>query len=81
MKIIILNCGSSSIKYQLVEMPGAKVIAKGLVEKVGLKDSVIKHKNDAGTDLKLEMPIPDHQNGIEEVLRILVSPKNGSLKS
>jgi len=73
MKIIILNCGSSSIKYQLVDMPETKVIAKGLVEKVGLKDSVIKHKNDAGVDLKLEMSIPDHQKGIEEVLRILVS--------
>lgn len=81
MKIIILNCGSSSIKYQLVEMPESKVIAKGLVEKVGLKDSVIKHKNEAGADLKIEMSIPDHQTGIEEVLRILLSPENGSLKS
>ncbi len=81
MKIIILNCGSSSIKYQLVEMPENKVIAKGLVEKVGLKDSVIKHKNEAGADLKMEMSIPDHQKGIEKVLRILVSPENGSLKS
>lgn len=81
MKIIILNCGSSSIKYQLVEMPENKVIAKGLVEKVGLKDSVIKHKNETGADLKIEMSIPDHQKGIEEVLRILVSPENGSLKS
>ncbi|MCB2207768.1 MAG: acetate kinase [Bacteroidetes bacterium] len=81
MKIIILNCGSSSIKYELVEMPENKVIAKGLVEKVGLKNSVIKHKNEAGVDLKMEMSIPNHQKGIEEVLRILVSPENGSLKS
>ena len=81
MKIIILNCGSSSIKYQLVDMPENKVIAKGLVEKVGLKDSVIKHKTDTGIKLKLEMPIPDHQKGIEEVLNILVNGKNGSLKS
>lgn len=81
MKIIILNCGSSSIKYQLVDMPGNKVIAKGLVEKVGLKDSVIKHKTDAGKKLQLEIPIPDHQKGIEEVLNILVSDTDGSLNS
>lgn len=81
MKIIILNCGSSSIKYQLVDMPGNKVIAKGLVEKVGLKDSVINHKTDAGKKLQLEIPIPDHQKGIEEVLNILVSDTDGSLNS
>jgi len=81
MKIIILNCGSSSIKYQLVEMPENRVIAKGLIEKVGLKESIIKHKTDSGADLKLEMHIPDHQKGIEEVLNILVSEEHGSLKS
>lgn len=81
MKLIILNCGSSSIKYQLVEMPEKKVIAKGLVEKVGLKDSVIKHKNDSGVDIKLDVPIPDHQKGIEEVLKILVSNEYGSIAS
>ena len=81
MKIIILNCGSSSIKYQLVEMPENRVIAKGLVEKVGLKESIVKYKTDSGVDLKLEMHIPDHQKGIEEVLNILISEKHGSLKS
>ncbi len=81
MKIIILNCGSSSIKYQLVEMPENRVITKGLIEKVGLKESIIKHKTDSGVDLKLEMHIPDHQKGIEEVLNILVSKEHGSLKS
>jgi len=81
MKIIVLNCGSSSIKYQLVKMPENRVIAKGLIEKVGLKESIIKHKTDSGADLKLEMHIPDHQKGIEEVLNILVSEEQGSLKS
>jgi len=54
MKIIILNCGSSSIKFQLVDMPGNKVIAKGLVEKVGLEESIIKLQNNSGADLKMK---------------------------
>ena len=81
MKIIILNCGSSSIKFQLVDMPGNKVIAKGLVEKVGLEESIVKLQNESGADLKMNKHIPDHQKGIEEVLNLLTSPEYGSLKS
>ena len=81
MKIIILNCGSSSIKFQLVDMPENKVIAKGLVEKVGLEESIIKLQNDNGADLKTNKQIPDHQKGIEEILNLLTSPEYGSLKS
>ncbi len=81
MKIIILNCGSSSIKFQLVDMPGNKVIAKGLVEKVGLEESIVKLQNESGANLKMNKHIPDHQKGIEEVLNLLTSPEYGSLKS
>ncbi|NWJ49341.1 MAG: acetate kinase [Bacteroidetes bacterium] len=81
MKIIVLNCGSSSIKYQLFDMPSAEVLAKGLVEKIGLKGSLIKHKRNDGAELKLEGEILDHQAGIEYVLGILVSEKYGSVKS
>jgi len=81
MKIIILNCGSSSIKFQLVDMPGNKVIAKGLVEKVGLEESIIKLQSNSGADLKINKHIPDHQKGIEEVLGLLVSDEYSSLKS
>jgi len=81
MKIIVLNCGSSSIKYQLFDMPENKVLAKGLVEKIGLKGSAIKHKLPDGTTLKLEGEILDHQTGIEYLLGILTSKSHGSLKS
>ncbi len=81
MKIIVLNCGSSSIKYQLFDMPSAEVLAKGLVEKIGLKGSLIKHKRNDGAEVKLEGEILDHQAGIEYVLGILVSEKYGSVKS
>lgn len=81
MKIIVLNCGSSSIKYQLFDMPSAEVLAKGLVEKIGLKGSLIKHKRSDGVEVKLEGEILDHQAGIEYVLGVLISEKYGSIKS
>jgi len=81
MKIIVLNCGSSSIKYQLFDMPSRKVLAKGLVDKIGLKGASISHKRDDDVQVKLEGEILDHQSGIEFLLGILVSQKYGSLKS
>ncbi|MEJ5303999.1 MAG: acetate kinase [Bacteroidales bacterium] len=81
MKIIVLNCGSSSIKYQLFDMPSAEVIAKGLVDKIGLKGASIKHKRNDGLEFKVEGEILDHQTGIEYVLGILIHPQYGSLKN
>ncbi len=81
MKIIVLNCGSSSIKYQLFDMPSAEVIAKGLVDKIGMKGASIKHKRDDGMEFKVEGEILDHQSGIEYVLGILIHPEYGSMKS
>lgn len=81
MKIIVLNCGSSSIKYQLFEMPAKQVIAKGLVDKIGLKGSVIKHEKTGTPAVKIEGEILDHQQGIEYLLGILISKEHGSLGS
>ncbi|MCK9617183.1 MAG: acetate kinase [Lentimicrobiaceae bacterium] len=81
MKIIVLNCGSSSIKYQLFDMPSRKVLVKGLVDKVGLKGSSIKHSRNDGKEVKLEGEILDHQTGIEYLLGILTSEKYGCIKS
>ena len=80
MKIIVLNCGSSSIKYQLVDMPAKEVYASGVVEKIGLKGSFIKHKKLGNEQVKLEGEILDHQQGIEYLLGILTSEKHGSIK-
>ncbi len=77
MKIIVLNCGSSSIKYQLFEMPSAEVVAKGLVDKIGLKGASVKHYMADGNVLKLEGEILDHQAGIEFVLGILTHKEYG----
>ncbi|KAF0201740.1 MAG: acetate [Bacteroidetes bacterium] len=81
MKIVVLNCGSSSIKYQLFDLPSKEVLAKGLVDKIGLKGSLIKHSRNDGVEVKLEGEILDHQLGIEYLLGILISEKYGSMKS
>ncbi len=81
MKIIVLNCGSSSIKYQLFNMPENEVLAKGLVDKIGLKGASIKNKRIDGKELKAEGEILDHQSGIEYLLGVLIDPEYGSLKS
>ncbi len=81
MKIIVLNCGSSSIKYQLFEMPEQKVIAKGLVDKIGLKGSLIKHEQENGEKTTITGEILDHKQGIEYLLGILLSKKYGCISS
>jgi acetate kinase len=80
MKIIVLNCGSSSIKYQLFDMTHQKAIAKGLIDKIGLHGSYIRHERNDET-VNLEGEIVDHQAGIEYMLGILTSKRRGSLKS
>lgn len=80
MKILVLNTGSSSIKYQLFEMPEKKVIAKGLVDKIAIKGSIIKHKIDDGREIVFKGDILDHQTGIEYLLGILTSKEYGSIK-
>ena len=81
MNIIVLNCGSSSIKYQLFNMPSKEVIAKGIVEKIGLKGSFIKYRKAGADEVKLEGEILDHQQGIEYLLGILTSEKYGCIKA
>ncbi len=81
MKIIVLNCGSSSIKYQLFDMPSKEVLFKGIVEKIGLRGSFIKFQKDDGEEFKLEGDILDHEQGIEYLLGILTDKKYGCLES
>ena len=81
MKIIVLNCGSSSIKYQLFDMAKPEVLAKGIAEKIGLHGSFVSHERKDGIKVKLEGEIIDHQAGIEYILGILKSKKYGSIKN
>jgi len=70
MKILIINCGSSSIKYQLLDMEGETVITKGLVERIGLKESVLKY-NVGDAQYKIEQDIAGHSAGISLVLDVI----------
>lgn len=81
MKIIVLNCGSSSIKYQLFDMTNHNVMAKGIVEKIGLHGSFLKYEPYEKEAVKLEGEIIDHQSGIEYILGILSSKKRGVIKN
>jgi len=80
MNILVLNCGSSSIKYQLIDMKETTVLAKGLVDKVGMRGSQIKHTKQNNDKVVFEGEIIDHQVGIEYVLGILKSEKHGCIK-
>jgi len=81
MKILVLNCGSSSIKYQLFNMDEELVLAKGVVEKIGLKGSFLKHTKENGDKVKLEGEVLDHQAGIEYLLGVLISKNHGCLSN
>lgn len=81
MKILVLNCGSSSIKYKLIDMTANQVLEQGGVEKVGLKDSFLKHTKINGEKKVLEKEIPEHTVGIEFILETLTSPNGGAIKS
>jgi len=78
---MVLNCGSSSIKYQLFNMSESSVMAKGVVEKIGLKGAFLKHEKNDGQKVRFEGDILDHQGGIEYVLGVLISKKHGCINS
>ena len=82
MNILVLNCGSSSIKYQLFDMQdSARVLAKGLLERIGLTDGILTHKPAGKDNYKVVLDIPDHTVGINMVMEALVHPVHGVIKS
>ena len=83
MVILVLNCGSSSIKYQVIDMEDAssKLLAKGLVERIGLPEGDLTHKPVGKENFELHQPIPDHTTGISLVLKALTDPQHGVIAS
>ena len=75
MKTLVLNCGSSSIKYKLFDMTSGEVMAQGGIEKVGLPDSFLKFTDKNGEKVILEKAIPDHTVGIAFILDTLTDAK------
>lgn len=80
MKILVLNCGSSSIKYKLFDMESKTVMAQGGVEKIGLPDSFLLVKLPNGEKVKIEKTMPEHTVGIQLILNTLVDEKIGCIK-
>lgn len=86
MNIFVLNSGSSSIKYQLFRWPSEQPLCSGLVERLGTAQASITHKVFAGagerpTELRLALPLPDHEAGLQEVVRLLTAPAGGVIQA
>lgn len=81
MKILVLNCGSSSIKYKLYDLKAELTLASGGVEKIGLEGSFLKHKRPDGSKHELMLPMPTHTEGIAAVLNVLTDRALGCLQS
>ncbi len=81
MKILVINAGSSSLKYQLIDMTTEKVVAKGVCERIGIDGSMLTHKVPGHDDVVVKSPMPDHNEAIRLVLEALVDKKHGVVKN
>ena len=81
MKVLVLNCGSSSIKYKLYDMTTKEVMAQGGIEKLGLPDSFLKFTLADGSKKVIEKNMPEHTVGVELILEVLTNAEYGCIKS
>ncbi len=81
MKILVVNCGSSSLKYQLIDMDNESVIAKGLCERIGIEGSKLTHQPAGKDNFVVENPMPDHKVAIQMVMDALQNPNHGVISS
>jgi len=81
MKIFVLNCGSSSLKYQLFDMTDESVIASGKVERIGMEDAILTHEPTGKEEVKIVTEILDHTTAIENVFKFLVDSKHGVISN
>ncbi len=81
MKILVLNCGSSSVKYKLIDTSNDEVLAEGGVEKIGLNDGFLKYKKKDGSKAILELGLVDHNGAVQAILNRLTDSEEGCIKS
>ena len=81
MKVLVINCGSSSLKYQLIDMSTEESLAQGLVERIGIEGSVLTQKVEGRDKYIIKQPMADHKDAIKLVLEALVDPVHGVIKS
>jgi len=80
MKIVIINSGSSSIKYQLIDMPSNEVLCSGMIDRIGLENSNVTYKTNSN-DIKETLAIPNHKIGLQKIVHLLLDEKVGVIKS
>ncbi len=80
MNVLVINCGSSSLKYQLIDMRTERVMAKGLGERIGIEGSRVKHEVEGKDKVVIEKPMEDHKEALKIVLDALVDPNHGAIK-
>ena len=81
MKVLVINCGSSSLKYQLIDMATEESLAQGLVERIGIEGSVLTQKVEGKDKYIVKEQMKDHKDAIRLVLAALVDENNGVIKS
>jgi acetate kinase len=81
MIVLVINCGSSSLKYQLLNMTDESVIAKGICERIGIDGSFIKHTTEGGASLKVEGDIKDHKVAFEKMIAMLTTGETKCIDS
>ena len=81
MKVLVINCGSSSLKYQVLDMTNEELICKGLVERIGMEGSVISHTKTGMDKFVLEVPMKDHKDAIGHVIDALKDEEHGVVKA
>ena len=81
MKVLVINCGSSSLKYQLLDMESEVLMAKGLVERIGIEGSILTHQTTGQDKEKIMTPMKDHKDALGHVLEALTNENYGAIKS
>ena len=80
MKVLVVNCGSSSVKYQLLNMEDESVMARGLAERIGIEGSRLKHQAAEREEVIIEKPMPDHKTALKLITDVLTDEKTGVIK-
>ena len=81
MKVLVINCGSSSLKYQLIDSDTEKALAAGICERIGIEDGIFKYEPAGGDKVVINKDMPDHEVAVRMVLDALVNPEYGVVKS
>ena len=81
MKVLVINTGSSSLKYQLIDMTNEAVLARGLCDRIGLEGSFIRQTNEDGSKFQKEIELNDHHDAIKQVIHALIDDEYGVIKS